>query len=211
MYSLWSSSALACNVFDYWRKRPLVPLLNALGLQAVGYQEPRFEQKFRTGVRSARANLDVLLETRESEGLTVAIESKFTEPYQSGEKECLRPSYFVKPKTWEKLPLCRAVAESLTNPMGFEYLDVGQLLKHILGLTGAFGAKRFVLHYLWYDVCGSDAAAKHRDEISRFSSLVANEVHFSAGTYQDVFRRLVAVMSGTPYEAYLRSRYFPET
>jgi hypothetical protein len=57
LYSLWSSSALACNVFDYWREETRVPLLKVLSVQDIGYERPRFEQKFRTGVRNARANL----------------------------------------------------------------------------------------------------------------------------------------------------------
>jgi hypothetical protein len=31
MFSLHSSSSLACNVFDYWRTRPLSPLLESCG------------------------------------------------------------------------------------------------------------------------------------------------------------------------------------
>lgn len=30
LHSLWSSAALVCNVFDYWRERPSTPLLKAL-------------------------------------------------------------------------------------------------------------------------------------------------------------------------------------
>jgi hypothetical protein len=96
LYSLWSSSALLCNVFDYWRERTLAPLLTALSVQNSSYEQPGFEQTFRTGVRSARANVDVIFRACGSACLPVAIESKFTEPYQPGEKERLRPSYFQK-------------------------------------------------------------------------------------------------------------------
>jgi hypothetical protein len=208
LYSLWSSSALACNVFDYWRERPLTPLLNALSVQDTGYKQPGFERKFRTGVRSARANLDIVFLTSGSSGLPIAVESKFTEPYQSGKKGGLRPSYFQKPQTWETLPSCRSTAESLTATNRFECLDAGQLLKHILGLTRTFGQGRFLLLYLWYEIDGSDASDQHRAEVVEFSRLISTEVQFRHETYQRFFSQLAPNVVGTPYESYLRSRYF---
>jgi hypothetical protein len=207
-YSLWSSSALACNVFDYWRERTLAPLLPALSVQDMAYEHPEFEQKFRTGVRSARANLDVVLRASDSACLPIAVESKFTEPYQSGEKECLRPSYFQHPETWDRLPACRTTAESLTVSKRFECLDAGQLLKHILGLTRTFGQGGFILLYLWYEVEGSKASDQHRAEVVEFSGLISTEVQFRSETYQRFFSRLAPNVVGTPYETYLRSRYF---
>lgn len=60
MSSLHSSSALVCNVFDYWRRRPLAPLLRACGIQG-SREDLRFEQKFPTGLGGTPPNLDVLL------------------------------------------------------------------------------------------------------------------------------------------------------
>jgi hypothetical protein len=102
------------------------------------------------------------------------------------------------------------VAEGLVTKK-FEHLDVGQLLKHILGLTRAFGREGFVLLYLWYDVPGSGAATKHQAELTDFSEAVRDEVVFRGETYQNFFRRLGAEVAGTPYEEYLRSRYFAES
>jgi hypothetical protein len=208
LYSLWSSSALACNVFDYWRKRNLSPLLKALSVRETGYEQPGFERKFCTGVRSARANLDIVFHSSGTAGLPIAVESKFTEPYQSNEKECLRPSYFLKPQIWEALPLCRITAESLGTAKRFKFLDAGQLVKHILGLTRTFGQGRFLLLYLWYEVEGSDASDQHRAEVAEFSRLISTEVQFRCETYQRFFSRLAPSVVGTPYGAYLRSRYF---
>src|ERR1019366_3593768 len=112
-----------------------------------------------------------------------------TEPYQSGEKECLRPSYFQHPETWDTLPSCRATAESLTVTKRFECLDAGQLLKHILGLTRTFGQRGFILLYLWYEVEGSEASDQHRAEVVEFSSLISTEVQFRGETYQRFFSR----------------------
>lgn len=207
MYSIHSSSALVCNVFDYWRKRPMLPLLQACGFDT-NAGDLRFEQKFTTGVGSRPANLDVLIANSGSSCLPIAVESKFTEPFQTGERDCLKPAYFSKSGVWGELPVCRTVAESLTVGERFKYLKASQLLKHVLALTRSYGRKRFVLLYLWYGVTGSDAARQHRAEVQEFGNLLGDEVVFRSDTYQNVFDRLSPLTSGTAYEAYLRSRYF---
>jgi hypothetical protein len=207
IHSLYSSSALVCNVFDYWRDRPMSPLLRACGIDDT-YTHLKFERKFLTGVGSRPANLDLLIADTDASGWPVAIESKFTEPFQTGERDCLRPAYFRNSKVWGGLPTCREIAESLAVEERFKYLKVGQLLKHTLGLTRTFGKKKFALLYLWYDVNGSDAAEEHRDEVQEFGSLVANEVLFRSDTYQNIFGRLSPLTFGSLYEKYLRSRYF---
>jgi hypothetical protein len=207
MYCLYSSSALVCNVFDYWRKRPMLPLLRACDIGATG-TELRFEAKFPTGVGRRPANLDVLITGSEGNGLPVAVESKFTELFQTGERDFLRPAYFRGPETWDQLPYCRGLAESLTAKEGFKCLKAGQLMKHALALTREFGRKRFVLLYLWYDISGSEAAKQHGAEAQEFGSLVGDDVLFRSETYQSVFQRLSPLASGSQYENYLRSRYF---
>jgi len=194
-------------VFDHWRKRPTLPILQACGLDAGG-TDLKFEQKFSTGVGSKPANLDVAITNSGSEHLPVAVESKFTEPFQTGERDCLKASYFRKSDIWDELPACRAIAESLTAREKFKCLKASQLLKHTLALTRSYGKKRFVLLYLWYDVDGSDAARQHREDVSEFGSLIGDELLFRNDTYQNVFCRLSPSTSGTAYEAYLRSRYF---
>ena len=207
MYSIHSSSALVCNVFDYWRKRPMHPLLRACGFD-ISSGDLRFEQKFPTGVGSKSANLDVVLKDSGREPLPVAVESKFTEPFQTGERDYLRQAYFLNSEIWDELPSCRGLAESLTAKERFKCLKAGQLLKHALALTRAFSKNKFVLLYLWYDVTGSDAAMQHREEVQEFSDLIGDEVLFRSDTYQNVFGRLSTLTSDTAYEAYLRARYF---
>jgi hypothetical protein len=208
MYSLHSSSALACNVFDYWRKRPMLPLLRACGFDTRNGSELKFEQKFSTGVGRKPANLDVLITDSAGGCPPVAIESKFTEPFQTGERDCLRPAYFSKSPIWDELPVCRAIAEGLTARERFKFLKASQLLKHALALTRKHGKKRFVLLYLWYDVNGSNAAKQHGAEVREFGNLLADEVLFRSDSYHNVFDRLFPSTTGTAYEAYLRSRYF---
>jgi restriction endonuclease-like protein len=207
MYSLHSSSALVCNVFDYWRKRPMLPLLRACGIETIA-TDLRFEQKFLTGVGSRPANLDVLITDTGGRNLPIAVESKFTEPFQTGERDHLRPAYFRKSETWDELPSCRGLAESLTAKQRYKCLKAGQLLKHALALTRKFGKKRFVLLYLWCDVRGSEAAKQHGDEVQNFANTVGSEVLFRNDTYLSVFQRLSPLASGSQYEKYLRSRYF---
>ncbi len=207
MFSLHSSSALVCNVFDYWRRRSLLPLLRACEVDTAG-TDLRFEQKFLTGVGSKPANLDVLITSSGAEYLPIAVESKFTEPFQTGERDSLRPSYLNKTKVWDGLPNCQRIAKSLGTKDGFECLKAGQLLKHVLALKRKFGQRRFMLLYLWYDVNGSDAANQHRNEVREFAKLLGDEVLFRGETYQNIFNRLSSLTSGSPYELYLRSRYF---
>ena len=110
--------------------------------------------------------------------------------------------------TWDTLPACRTAAESLTVSKRFECLDAGRLLKHMLELTRTFGQGRFVLLYLWYEVEGSEASDKHRDEVVEFSRLISTEVQFRSETYQRFFDKLTPSVVGTSYKSYLRSRYF---
>ena len=207
IHSLYSSSALVCNVFDHWRKRAMLPLLRACGIETTD-GDLRFGQKFPTGVGSKPANLDVLITGSGAYCLPIAIESKFTEPFQNGGRDFLKPSYFHESTTWDELPICRGIAESLSANEVFKCFKAAQLLKHSLALTRKFGKKQFVLLYLWYDVSGSEAANQHRREVQEFSNLLSDEVLFRSDTYQNVFGRLSPLTSGTAYEAYLRSRYF---
>ena len=58
--ALHSSSALACNWFDYWRGRDLQMLARALG-QSGDFCELALEQKYSTRLGGIGPNLDVVL------------------------------------------------------------------------------------------------------------------------------------------------------
>src|SRR5687767_4544003 len=58
--ALHSSSALACNWFDYWRGRDTTPLAQALG-RADSFCELALERKYSTGLGGIGPNLDVAL------------------------------------------------------------------------------------------------------------------------------------------------------
>jgi restriction endonuclease-like protein len=160
MQALHSSSALVCNVFDYWRGKNLARLGRALSTPETP-RDFKFEQKYSTGLRGSPANLDVVISFAGPKVL--AIESKYTEPYGNRQPAPWPSAYFpIGPGLWEKhgLLACEALARSLNDgAQTFARLDAAQLLKHILGLTHQNVA--FTLLYLWYD-WPSEEAASHR-------------------------------------------------
>jgi len=203
-----SSSALACNWFDYWRERDFGVLSAAFDVPTP-FVTLRLEAHVPSGMRGADANLDVLLTT--ADGWLFAIESKFTEPYAPATKPVLKPQYFSHNRSrWSDVGLagCQIVAEQVRiGQHGFRVLDVAQLLKHMLAL-GRTG-KRWTLCFLWYEVPGP-AADAHRAELEAFITQIGPDVaHFTALTYQELFSRMepLAGEEHADYMAYLRDRY----
>jgi hypothetical protein len=211
--ALHSSSALACNWFDYWRGRDLQPLSQAFEVPVL-FSTLALEQKFPTGLGGIGPNLDVFLTCADAS--VFAIESKFAEPYTKSKlKTYLKSKYLPDDRgLWTKagLPGCQAVAEALgTGQHDFEILDVAQLLKHMLALAHGF-RDQWTLCCLWFEVPGS-VANRHRQELTDFSAQIGAEAaHFSALTYHELFTRMVRVVGqdDSVYIAYLRERYVAE-
>lgn len=210
--ALHSSSALACNWFDYWRGRDLQPLSRAFGVPLQS-STLTLEHKLRTGLGGIGPNLDVLLC---GEGTAFAIESKFTEPYtKSNGKTWLKPKYFSDGRSlWTEKSLagCQAVAEALrTEQHVFRVLDVAQLLKHMLGLAFEFG-RHWSLCCLWFEVPGS-LADQHRQELRNFTAQIGKDgPNFLALTYQELFASMLPFVgqADAGYIEYLRDRYLSE-
>jgi hypothetical protein len=214
MRALISSSALAVNFFDAWRRDPNEPLRLALGLG-----EPiarlRFEYKctdYPIGPRSP--NLDVMLTT--SSGRRIAIESKFLESYRNPGKRALLSEKYFPPGlgVWSAARLPRAQALVNDKGVSWRYLDAPQLLKHLLGLRSDKSSGEVELLYLWYDT-GLDDAVAHRAEIERFAAIVEEEnaeeaVRFRSMTYQELFGALVLSEAALPsgWATYMSRRYF---
>jgi hypothetical protein len=203
-----SSSALACNWFDYWRERDFGVLSAALDMPAP-FVTLRLEAHVPTGMRGADANLDVLLTT--ADGWLFAIESKFTEPYTAPAKNVLKPQYFSQNRSrWTDVGLagCQRVAEAIRmGEHDFAILDAAQLLKHMLAL-GRTG-NRWTLCCLWYEMPGP-AANAHRAELEAFAAQIGSDAaHFRALTYQELFARMEPLAAGehAGYLEYLRDRY----
>ena len=212
--ALHSSAALAVNVFDYWTTRDAAPLARALREPGEhgAIEEMAFERQYPTGLGGNPPNLDIAL--RFASGLTVAIESKFTE-WMTPKAMCgevFRPAYFpAADPIWRSRGLhrCQHLAEALqAGTEGFRWLDVPQLLKHALGLASAVPGQ-FSLHYIYFDHPGPEGAV-HRAEIARFSTLAGDEIRFAPRSYQDLFCMLVPHISEQDrhYAAYLQDRYF---
>jgi ADP-ribosyl-[dinitrogen reductase] hydrolase len=207
MRALHSSSALVCNVMDYWRSRDPEPLRQALGLDAP-ITSMAFEQRVPSGLRGRSPNVDVLFHLADDS--YVAVESKFCEIYSRGAKgKPLSPSYFPRGRQlWTEVaaPGCQELAVHLHSELvQFEHLDAAQLLKQILGLRNTYGAP--VMLYLWYD-SGTGEARSHAAEVGLFRDYVGAEVDFRSMTYQELFARLEAPgEEGVEYLDYLRTRY----
>lgn len=209
MCALHSSSALACNVFDYWRTRDLSAVSRALNL-GVTAKAMRFEAKFPTGLDGVPPNLDLALDAG---GVTIGIECKFTEPFGSSKpSQPFKSKYFASDrKLWAEagLPSCQQLAEGLQKGAPqFKHLNGAQLLKHLLGLS-RLGAGKFRLIYLWYAWPGPESDA-HASEVAAFAAALDTGIQFRALTFQEFFRALSGNLKSEDagYSAYLGGRYF---
>ena len=209
-----SSSALACNFFDYWRKIDMTPLTRAFG-RSDSFCKIVFEQKFPIGVKGKPPNIDVVLQAPDNRIL--AVESKFTEPFRKSKtKNFLKQKYFPdKRRFWESagLPGCQRLAGDLRNGyVSFDFLGAAQLLKHLLGLSRnqQSNSSSWQLCYLWFDAADADAK-KHEIEVNEFTKLAGlTSSQFQSLTYQELFNRISHLVGSehSSYISYLRERYF---
>lgn len=209
MWALHSSSALAVNVFEYWRSRDADAIAKACGAPEKMTQM-QFEQTHPTPLRGKPPHLDV--EFSGAGSRVLAVESKFTELYHYHTKRRIKEKYLSRPSLWAKLPRCekliRRIREEEKGKTSFAYLDIPQLLKHILGLSTEFGLQGFELLYLWYEV-PSPEAEKHRQEIREFREHIGNEARFRDMTYQELFEVIIECPDvEEDYISYLAGRYF---
>lgn len=213
MKALHSSSALVVNVFDYWRRigriQDIAKCCGAEG--AVTDMEFEKTHPIRGLERRTPPHLDV-----EFGGpMPLSIESKFTETYhrktrRSNDSTHLH-CYVGLGDLWDSLPGLKAIAENIVRQSGgrteWEYLDVPQLIKHILGLNCAYDG-HFSFLYLWYRI-DSPEATRHEEELAKFSHALGEEVGFRTMTYQQLFHRIKRVPDvDLSYLQYLEQRYF---
>lgn len=209
MQALHSSSALACNVFDYWRGRDSSVLARAFGLDE-GIASIAFERKYPTGLGGMAPNLDVVLTS--ASGRHIAIECKFLEPYSSHTSD-FRARYFeTRPGLWEAagFPGCQRLAERLHGgEKTYRWLNAPQLLKHILGLHKT-APQDWSLIYLWYKVPGGEGDV-HAVEAADFAAVaLADGIDFRTLSYRCLHRRLQDSGSAEDHDylSYLGERYF---
>lgn len=208
MQALHSSSALAVNVFDYWRGRDAAPIAVAMNLPG-SLTDLRFEEQFPTGLRGTPPNLDVTMRSGDS---IIAVESKFLEPYGSRKHASpFKSKYFPADRElWNErgLPRCQRLAKGLQDGrISWHYLNASQLLKHALGLASQ--SKPFTLFYLWF-APDSEEARIQGDEVTAFADAVTPELPFRAKTYQVLFADLAPHLTSShrAYADYLNARYF---
>jgi hypothetical protein len=207
MQALHSSSALAYNVFEYWRGRDSSVLAQALKI-ASPITHLEYGRRFPTGLPGFPPNLDVVL-TLASNAL-VAIECKFLEPYGDNRPAGFQPSYFMNSGLWSQFGYngCQKLAKRLySGREGFQWLNAEQLLKHILGLARL--TMPWELLCLWYEVPG-DAAFEHGVEADEFAELAAADgIAFRAISYQTLYEEMESIANDAdkPYLEYLGSRY----
>lgn len=209
MQALHSSSALACNVFDYWRGRDAAALAQAFGLDDE-IASIAFERKFPTGLGGIAPNLDVVFTSHS--GRLTAIECKFLEPYGGHATEFKARYFETGPGLWKAagFPGCQGLAEQLYGgKQEYRWLNAPQLLKHILGLHKT-APNGWSLIYLWYKVPGVEGDA-HAAEAADFAAVaLADGIDFRTLSYQCLHRRLQDGGSAQDrdYLSYLGERYF---
>lgn len=219
MKALHSSSAIVVNLFQYWQRKDVYPIMNACKLcsrdssrvdfmfENVGSDSPKvfsiprissinkikFEEKFEISKDKSQfpksPNIDVAI--KDFQPIVFAIESKFTEPYNSKKHGVVKQNYIENISFWNGLSNLYELAKEISpNNNKFQYLDAAQLIKHILGLKKNYNKNGFHLLYLWYDVIGKDGV-EHRKEIEQFANIAKRDnVKFSHITYQEVIIKL---------------------
>ena len=175
-----SSSALAVNSFLPWADEPRD--LELAGY--TGFQSLEFERQCSTGMRGTPPHLDVLLRTR---GEVVAVESKcleyltpkapsFSDPYGSISDDRAKSRWFQH---------VRRTSESN------QHLDVGQLVKHYLGLAREFPGTPITLLYVYWEPQNwreVPECIEHRAELQRFAfSLAGDDVRFASLSYPELW------------------------
>jgi hypothetical protein len=216
MQAVHSSSALAVNVFQYWKSISKVSeIAAACGLCKPGSQISRdikFEEKYPINDSFKKhPNIDVVIHNDSAAKIQrFAIECKFSEAYGTLGHGGLKQKYLDCGDNWNDIPKLRAFAQRICpDDKEFKHLHPAQLIKHILGLKRQFGRGGFRLLYLWYDVFGEQGKC-HRDEIAEFAGIAIEDgIKFHSLTYQELIIKLAGQFRSDhkDYIQYVTERY----
>jgi hypothetical protein len=176
--AIHSSSALAANVFGRWKREP--QKLRILGL--AGFGPPTLEKKCPTGLQGTPPNLDVFLESATD---IVGIESKLLEPLTKKQPR-FSTSYVL-----DKLPRCEkqwwALLESAKH-WSPAHFDVGQIIKHYLGLRNQCpDGRRIHLIYLYWRPSNAASLPEYTEHYGEIQEVLrylhGSEVEFTPLDY----------------------------
>lgn len=214
--AIHSSSALAVNVFQYWKSISAVSLIAAAcGLCRLGSDiscDIKFEEKYPINDSFGfHPNIDVVIHNDSTARIQrFAIESKFSEAYGAHRHGGLKQKYLDCGDIWNDIPRLQSFAQRLSpDDKEFKHLHPAQLIKHILGLKRQFGRSGFRLLYLWYDVLGEQGKC-HQDEIAAFAAVSEEDgIKFHSLTYQELIVKLADQfrLGHEEYIRYLTERY----
>ena len=188
-----SSAALAVNCFGWFVERPErlppLPRLKAVGVPE--YVEVEFCARFPW--RGGRHPwLDAVVRTSTA---LIGIESKRFEPFRDVNAVRLSPAY--DRRVWgSKMTRYEGMRDRLrSGAETFVHLDAAQLIKHAFGLVSEGSRENLkpILYYIFAEpsevdghVVSADDLKRHRDEIMRFSTEVAeDEVIFRYASYRE--------------------------
>ncbi len=209
MHCLHSSSALAVNVFHYWRNRDKAPLAKALRIPSPGIEGLHFERI--TSIDKTRftrhPNIDVVFKYRGGALKEVGIESKLSEAL--GSHTGIAEKYLKLPELWADIPATRALAEAIHSRAKTEGLNTPQLLKHMLGLKARNGKSGFRLVYLW-NGCDCAEAGEHTRQLQDLHrAFAADGMRFHYMSYQELICNLGTSLGEEhkEYVDYLAERY----
>jgi hypothetical protein len=155
MLALHSSSAIAVNVFEYWRdKKQLQALASVLPYPDSKIIEMELEAKLPIMERPKEngfprdPHLDVLFKCSPEQNKLIGVECKFaTDAYSGGYKKPMEERYHDNAKLWVidrpsglgALNYLKALDREVSHlKKRFRFLDSAQLIKHILGLRYSF-------------------------------------------------------------------------
>jgi hypothetical protein len=216
MQAIHSSSALAVNVFQYWKSISSVSTIAAAcGLCRLGTEiscDIQFEEKYPINDSFGfHPNIDVVIHNDSRARIQrFAVECKFSEAYGSHKHDGLKQKYLDCSDIWNDILRLRAFAQRISpDDREFKHLHPAQLLKHILGMKRQLGRGGFRLLYLWYDVLGEQGKC-HQDEIAEFGKVAEEDgIKFHSLTYQELIAKLASQFrpGHSEYIRYLTERY----
>ena len=212
MRCLYSSSALVVNIFEYLRKNKLYETIadifdipkNIKNIHYEGLNE-KLQCKFIIYKGAKRhPHLDVHFEY--DDGYIVGIESKYTEPFRNTltmkEKRINIKNDFNKNYGEEFKKIFPSLYKCINDQNfwdDFEFLDIKQILTHILGIVK--NTSKFKFLYLYYPHLHSDDN-KYEKEIEKFFNILSSE------KIQSCFIKWTDVLNKLSKESRIEEKYY---